>query len=92
MIIFSAELRIHIPHAMSLKDKRQVAKSIIGKTRHKFNLSIAEVDTQDVHQMLTIGLAIVSEGYSHGKQVMDEIIRYMEENVEGEVVEITMDS
>jgi len=56
----SAKLTFRIPHSTSLKDKRQIRKSLIDKTRQRFNASVAEVDTQDMHQTLTIGIAVVS--------------------------------
>ena len=60
MFTTSAKLIFHIQQSFSLKDKRQVRRSLIEKTRHKFNVAIAEIDTQDVHQTLTIGVAVVS--------------------------------
>ena len=60
MFTLSARLSFFIPQAMSLKDKRQVRRSLIEKTRNRFKVSIAEIDTQDVHQTLTIGIAVVS--------------------------------
>lgn len=45
MYILSAKLTFYIAHATSLKDKRQVRRSIIEKTRHRFNVSIAEVES-----------------------------------------------
>jgi len=83
MYIQSARLVFHIPHASSLKDKRQVARSIIEKARHKFNASVAEVDDHDNHQRLTIGISVVSAQNSHAQKCMDEIIRFMEENAKG---------
>jgi uncharacterized protein YlxP (DUF503 family) len=88
MYTVSAKLTFHIPAAMSLKDKRQVRRSLIEKTRSRFNASVAEVDTQDVHRTLTVGVAVVSGDAAHARQSMDEIIRFMEENEEAELIEI----
>ena len=84
----SAKLTFYIPHAFSLKDKRQVRRGIIDKTRCRFNASVAEVDTQDVYQTLTIGVAVVSGEAFHARKALDEIIRYMEANVEAELVNV----
>ena len=86
MTTLSAKLIFYIPHAHSLKDKRMVARSIIDKARHKFNASVAEVGTQDEHQTLTIGIAVVSGEFSHARDMLDEIIRFMEENTDAELV------
>lgn len=85
MYTLSAKLTFYIPHAVSLKDKRQVSRSTIAKVRQKFNVSISEVDTQDVHRTLTIGIAVVSGEMAHAQNSLDEIIRFMENNPESEL-------
>ena len=84
----TAKLTFHIPHANSLKDKRQVCRSLIDKTRRRFNAAVSEVDTQDMHQTLTIGLAVVSGYLAHARQSLDEIIRFIEAHVEAELVRV----
>ncbi|MCL2421199.1 MAG: DUF503 domain-containing protein [Defluviitaleaceae bacterium] len=86
MYIESARLTFYIPHANSLKDKRQVRRSLIDKVKHKFNVSVAEVDTQDVHQTLTIGIAVVSGDAGHAGRSLDEIVRFMEAWADAELV------
>ncbi|MDR1690087.1 MAG: DUF503 domain-containing protein [Clostridiales bacterium] len=85
MYTVSAELTFYIPHSASLKDKRQVRLSIVDKVRRKFNASVAETDTQDSRQTLTIGVAVVSADASHARQMIDEIIRFMEEHTDAEL-------
>jgi len=84
----SAKLTFYIPQSTSLKDKRQVRISLIEKTRHKFNVAIAEIDTQDVHQTLTIGIAVVSGDGTHRQNALDEIIRYIEEHADAELTTV----
>ena len=91
MFIKSAKLTYHVPHSASLKDKRQVRRSIIEKTRQRFNVSIAEVDTQDKLQILTIGIVVVSGDAAHASNSLDEIIRYMETHTDAELVEVITD-
>ena len=50
---------------------------MLDKTRRKFNAAIAEVDTQDVHRTLTLGVAVVSGENAHAQNMLNEIIRYM---------------
>jgi len=88
MFVLSAKLTFYIPHAGSLKDKRQVCRSIIDNTRQKFNVSVAEVDTQDLHQTLTIGISVVSGDIAYAQRSLDEIIRYTEDNTDEELVEV----
>ena len=91
MYTVSAKLTFYIPHATSLKDKRQVCRSLIDKTRRRFNVSIAEVDSQDVHQTLVIGIAVVSGEASHAEQSLDAIVRFMEEHADAELVDISIE-
>ena len=85
MFTLSAKLTFYIPQSTSLKDKRQIRRSLIEKTRHKFNVAIAEIDTQDVHQTLTIGIAVVSNDAAHRQNAVDEIIRFMEVHADAEL-------
>jgi len=62
--------------------------SLIEKTRHKFNVAIAEIDTQDVHQTLTIGVAVVSGDGAHRENALNEIVRFMEKNADAELTAI----
>ncbi len=91
MIVTSAKLTFFIPNAMSLKDKRQVAKSLLEKTRHRFIASVAEVGTQDIHQTLTIGVAVVSGTVAHAQNSMDEIIRFMENHTDAELQNVEVE-
>jgi len=88
MYTAGAKLSFYIPHADSLKDKRQVCRSVIDKSRKRFNASIAEVDTQDVHQVLTIGVAVVSGDAGHAQNCLNEIIHFMEGNTDAELTDI----
>ena len=85
MYVESAKLTFYIPQSNSLKDKRQVCRSLVDRTRQRFNASIAEVGTQDVHQTLTIGVAVVSGAVPHAQNMLDEVIRYMEEYADAEL-------
>jgi len=91
MTTLSAKLGFHISHAQSLKDKRAVVRSLIEKTRNKYNASVAEVDTQESHQTLTIGVAVISGEHSHARNMLDEIIRFMERTAEAELVYVSED-
>jgi len=85
MFTLSSRLSFHIPYATSLKEKRKVSRSLIDRVRKRFNASVAEVDTQDFHQTLTIGVAVVSGDATHAQHSMDEIVRFMENAAEAEL-------
>ena len=88
MFTLSAKLSFYIAAAGSLKDKRQARRSLIEKTRNKFNAAIAEIDTMDSHKQLTIGVAVVSGDGKHRENSLDEIIRFMEKNTAAELTAV----
>ena len=60
MIVGLLTLDLHIPESNSLKSKRMVIKSLVQKIKNKFNVSVAEVDAQNLWQRSVIGIAYVS--------------------------------
>ena len=87
MVIGTAEVKIHIPHAQSLKEKRMVVKSIITKTRNKFNMSVAEVGEMDKHQLSVIGLACVSGDRKVADSMIQQAVSYVEDNLFDAMIE-----
>ncbi len=79
MVIGVCTLELEIPASHSLKDKRQVVKSLVARVRQSFNVSIAEVDAHDSWQHATIAMVCVSSDaqYAHGllEKVIDNIER-----------------
>ena len=71
-------MKIHIPGSRSLKDKRSVVKSLVMRLQKQFNISIAEVDDQDLWQMTTIGIACVSNHTNHVDEVISAAISLIE--------------
>ncbi|GIM29635.1 hypothetical protein CPJCM30710_23010 [Clostridium polyendosporum] len=77
MIIGTARVTIKIPWSQSLKDKRMVARSIIAKTKNKFNASISEIEHHDNHKLLVLGVACVTNNTRHANSSIDEIINFI---------------
>ena len=65
MPIAKLTLEIEIAHAQSLKDRRQVVRSMKDKLRHSFNLSVAELDDGIVWNRATIGIVAISNSVSY---------------------------
>ena len=59
MKIAAMTIRLRAPWVHSLKEKRMITKSLIAKMQNKFHISAAEVDDQDVHQSIVIGVAAI---------------------------------
>jgi len=75
----------------SLKDKRQILKSLIETTRRKFNISIAEVDDLDRLRRATIGVACVANEHAHVNRVLDKVLDTLESNPAVEVGEVVLE-
>ena len=70
-------LELHIPTSRSLKEKRAVLRPIVEGLRHRFQISVAEVGYQDKWQRALIGMAVVSDSYSHAGEVVDNVERWV---------------
>jgi len=68
------QVRLHIPEASSLKEKRQVVKSILDRARHRFQVAASETDEQDVHRIAVLGFAAVSGSESHAREIMSKLL------------------
>ena len=88
MIIAAAQIKLYAPWVHSLKEKRMIVKSIIAKTRNKFNVSIAEVDEQDMHQTIVLGVVVVSDTVRFAESVADKVVEFIENNTEAEVIDV----
>jgi len=75
MIVGSLRVRLLVRESRSLKDKRQVVRSIKDRLRNRFNISVAEVDAQDHRQLAVLGMAMVSNEASHVYSAFDEIVQ-----------------
>jgi uncharacterized protein len=65
MPIAKLTLEVEISHAQSLKDRRQVVRSMKDKLRHSFNLSIAELDDAIVWNRATLGIVAISNSTNY---------------------------
>jgi hypothetical protein len=68
-------LHLHIEHAQSLKDKRQVLRALKDRLRKRFNVSVAELDFQDSWQSSLIGVVTVSASEPFARQVLESVER-----------------
>jgi uncharacterized protein YlxP (DUF503 family) len=62
--------QLHLPQSRSLKDKRQVLRSLKDRLRARFNVSAAETDHQELWQRAALTVAVVSTERAHAEQVL----------------------
>ena len=88
MVVKAITITLRAPWLHSLKEKRSELKSLVQKMRNRFNVSAAETDRQDVHQMMVITVAFVASNQSIADSMREQIIRFVEANTEAEIVGI----
>lgn len=71
-------MELSLGDIFSLKEKRQIVKSIIGRIRSRYNVSIAEVDKQDIKRRAVIGMACVSNSNQPVDRQLDLILNFLE--------------
>ena len=79
--------RLFAPWVHSLKEKRMVVKSLVARLQNRFHVSAAEIEEQDTHQIIVIGVAAVVPHNAMADSLMDEISQFIEESTEAEVLD-----
>ncbi len=91
MIVAAARLTLLIPENDSLKGKRKVVKSLIEKTRHKFDAAVAEVGDNDLWQKAQVGIALVGNDPQLLEARMQQITKFIENQYVVEIVDSHME-
>lgn len=81
-------VELYIPDAMSLKDKRSVVSSLLGRLASKFNVAVAEVDALDNHRLAVLAITTVANDLRHVTRVLDTVLNH----IEGEPRAVLQDS
>lgn len=85
-IIGVAHVTLYLDDSFSLKDKRQVVRSITAKVRNQFNAGIAEVEDLNDMRVATLGIVCISNQASHADEMLATIVQFIERNLELGVV------
>ena len=75
MVIGLLTLELHFPGARSLKDKRQALRSLETRVRNRFNVSIAEVEHQDLWQRARVAVVSVNTDHAHLESTLQSVER-----------------
>lgn len=78
MLVGVCEIELFIYDSNSLKEKRQVIKSLIGRIQSRFNVSIGEIDEQDIWNKAVIGFAVVSNNSNLLDQSLTSVINFID--------------
>jgi uncharacterized protein YlxP (DUF503 family) len=90
MLVGLERFDLRIPDCRSLKHKRSVVRSLSGAIRSRFEVSVAEVEHQDLWQRAAIGVAVVGAESHHVRKVMHQIERFVDAWGAVEIIEATL--
>ncbi|MFH1892412.1 MAG: DUF503 domain-containing protein [Candidatus Zixiibacteriota bacterium] len=84
-------IETYLPSAHSLKDKRSILRKVIDRIRHRHNVCIAEVGNNDLWQRASLAVCMVANDSAFVDSVLSKILREIENNLDGEIVDYTID-
>ena len=88
MNILIMEVTLRASWIHSLKEKRMIVKSIIQKLKNKFNISVTEIENQDIHNTIVIGIAGICANSAQLDSTMEHITTFIEYNTDAEIIDI----
>lgn len=91
MTIGLCRLTLFIPDSGSLKHKRHVLKSVTTRVRNKFNVSVSELDSQDLWQKAELGVVMVSNDTRFVNQVLSKVVDLIEQESRVELVDYSLE-
>jgi uncharacterized protein YlxP (DUF503 family) len=89
-VVHAAAVRfeLFVPESHSLKAKRAALRPIVDGLRHRFRVSVAEVDHQDTWQRAAIAVAVVAESDGHLREILTNIERHVANAPDVELLDV----
>ena len=87
MFVGIVRIELHIPAARSLKDKRQVVRSLKDRIREHTRAAVAEVDHQDLWQRAALGVAVVAPDVTQARELLQSVRRIVEQQWAAELTD-----
>lgn len=88
MVVCVLTVRLHAPWVHSLKEKRMELKSLLTRLRNTFNVSVAEVDEQDTHTVMVIGVAALAADAAQADSMQEYMLHFIETHTQAEVIAV----
>ena len=88
MRIAVMKVRLHANWVHNLKEKRSEVKSLCAKIKNKFNVSVADVDEHDIHQIIVLGIAAVVTDSTQGNSTLSHVLCFIEANTQALITDV----
>ena len=85
MLVTVVLFELHIEYAQSLKEKRMVVRSLTGKMRHRFDISVNEVAFHDLHQRARLAVSFVALDHATSDSLLDKIRTFVESSTDAPI-------
>ena len=84
-------VELHLESVDSLKGKRHALRGLKERVKNRFNVSVAEVDHEDLWQRATLAVACVSNDARHANEVVSKAVNFIEAHSDGEVIDVRVE-
>ncbi|MBI2468439.1 MAG: DUF503 domain-containing protein [Candidatus Rokubacteria bacterium] len=84
-------VELHFPGVESLKGKRHVLKGLKERVKNRFNVSVAEVDHEDLWQRATLAVACVANDSRLANEVVSKAVNLIESLSDGAVIDVRVE-
>jgi uncharacterized protein YlxP (DUF503 family) len=91
MVVGVLRIELHLHDNRSLKGKRKIVRSMVDKVKHKFNVAIAEVGSNDMWQKIELGISTVGNDRRHIDASLITILAFVESLYLAEIVDSDME-
>ena len=91
MIVGICSIKLMLYESNSLKDKRHIIKSVMGRIQSRFNVSIAEVGLNDSWKTSIIGFACVTNDTGHANKTISKILKFIDGDSRVEIIDYNIE-
>lgn len=91
MTVGICRLVLYLPESGSLKSKRRLLESVVVRMRQKFNVSVAEVEDNDLWQKAVVGVAVVANDSRYANRVLSKVVDFVEADVRVELIDYSLE-
>jgi len=78
MVVGTVKIELYLQENQSLKGKRKIVKSMVDKVKHRFNVSIAEIGSNDKWQKIELGISAVGNDRRHIDSSLSNVISFLD--------------
>ncbi len=91
MVVGVLQVEVHVPTAQSLKDKRSALKSLKDQLRGRFNVAVAEVESNETWQRASVGVSAVGDDRAYVEGLLKQVTEWLRQTRFVELIRVEED-